>query len=618
MKRSGGLAGFAVGASVLVGFMSSSGCSGGAHDSGFGDDGGSGDNGGGGGDGGVFGDGGVHIGDGSLGGTCSTHCSSDLHSIVDCNNNVLMTCPANEGCGGTGCVAACDAAQANKSTIGCDYYAVDPDIIPEVVGGCFAAYIANTWDAPITITADWNGMSLTGSFMYTPSGSGPSLTYAPLANNTLPVGQIAIVFLDNVASEVAGLDGLNFNCPAGVQPALTTQDGATHGTGTGHAFHITTSAPAVAYDMFPFGGGQSAATSATLLLPTTAWDKNYVAVDAFPESSLSGGQPFIEIVAMTDATTVQINPTAAIVAGGGLAATPANTTGTYTLNKGEYLQFTQDAELTGSAILANNPVGVWGGESCLNIDVGVCCCDSAHQEIPPVSALGNEYVAVKYRDRIAGMAESPPWHIVGAVDGTVLTYDPATPPGAPTTLRNGQIVQFLTGTPFVVKSQDAMHPFYMSAHMTGADTIDPDETYGRGDPEFVNVIPPAEYLAAYTFFTDPTYSETNLVIVRQSVNGTFADVSLDCAGVLAGWQPIDSADTLEYTRADLVTGNFYAVGNCSNGRHEITSTLPFGLTVWGWGSEQTTAFSTQYVSYAYPAGASVQPINTVVVTPAPR
>ena len=46
--------------------------------------------------------------------------------------------------------------------------------------------------------------------------------------------------------------------------------------------------------------------------------------------------------------------------------------------------------------------------------------------------------------------------------------------------------------------------------------------------------------------------------------------------------------------------------------------------MWGWGSAATggtflgdVGYS-QYVSYAYPAGASVQPINTVVVPPKPK
>ena len=55
--------------------------------------------------------------------------------------------------------------------------------------------------------------------------------------------------------------------------------------------------------------------------------------------------------------------------------------------------------------------------------------------------------------------------------------------------------------------------------------------------------------------------------------------------------------------------NGQAQGKCNNGLHTIKSAAPFGLTVWGWD---------QYVSYAYPAGASVQPINTVIVPATPN
>jgi hypothetical protein len=50
----------------------------------------------------------------------------------------------------------------------------------------------------------------------------------------------------------------------------------------------------------------------------------------------------------------------------------------------------------------------------------------------------------------------------------------------------------------------------------------------------------------------------------------------------------------------------------------MTSMTPFGLTVWGWGSAATGLFSSQYVSYAYPAGQSIAPINTVTVPAVPQ
>jgi hypothetical protein len=156
----------------------------------------------------------------------------------------------------------------------------------------------------------------------------------------------------------------------------------------------------------------------------------------------------------------------------------------------------------------------------------------------------------------------------------------------------------------------------MATYMTGGDNAG-----GEGDPEWVNVVPTEQYMNSYTFFTDPTYPETNLVLVRRPGPHGFADVNLDCLGTVTGWQPLGP---YEFTRVDLVTGNFENVGNCSNGAHVMKSNLPFGVTVWGWGSSKTGGSTgtepnySQYVSYAYPAGMRLGQINGTLVLPDPK
>ena len=59
------------------------------------------------------------------------------------------------------------------------------------------------------------------------------------------------------------------------------------------------------------------------------------------------------------------------------------------------------------------------------------------------------------------------------------------------------------------------------------------------------------------------------------------------------------------------------MNGCSNGRHELKSLAPFGLNVWGWGTPNTSVFTCN-VSYSYPGGMNVQPINSVVVPPTPH
>jgi len=560
-------------------------------------------------------------GDGGGGSSCAQNlCSADLHDVVDCHGNVIQQCDASLGCAGGACVDPCAAAAANTSSVGCDYYAVNPDSFLTANGGCFAAYVANTWSMPVSIHVEYNGMSLPiDGFARIPTGQGGTITYTPLMGGMLPPNQVAIVFLANKPPAIP-LPGYEA-CPSGIAPALTTADAAVHGTGLGHAFHITTSAPVVAYDIFPYGGGNSAVTSATLLLPTSAWDTSYVAVDAWEQAhrpmtgSDSGGNdspPFLELVAQQDATHISIKPSVAIVGGTGVPAAAAGVSTTYTLAAGQVLQFTQNAELNGSSITSDAPIGMWGGHTCMDIPYDKIACDAAHQEIPPIHAMGSRYAAIRYPNRFGATVESPPWRIMGGADGTTLTYEPSQPPGAPSTLSFGQLAIFNAPGPFIVKSQDDDHPFYMSAHMTGCQTVN-DGNDCRGDPEFVNVVPPDQYLAAYTFFTDPTYPETHLVLTRERDGAQFDDVTIDCVGTVTGWVPVDAGDQLEYAYVDLVTGNFQGVGTCNNGIHTASSHHKFGLVVWGWGNAATGLFSSTYVSYAYPAGQSIKPINHVVL-----
>jgi hypothetical protein len=538
-------------------------------------------------------------------------CSSDLHSIVDCNTHqVIKTCPANTGCNPNGqCVAPCDSAATNHSSVGCEYYAINPDAFsPNAdapspssnhAGGCFVVFVANTWTSAVTLGAEFDGQSLDlTQSAYLPQGSGSALSYMPLAGGVLAENQIAIVFL----AQHAGSGGQQTLCPSAVHVAYTASDPAIHGTGLGHAFRLTASAPVVAYDIYPYGGASSQVTSATLLLPTSVWDTNYIATSAYQPESDGYADANLVFVASQDQTTLTINPTSAIQGGPNVTAAPQGMPMQYTLNGGESLQLSQLNELSGSAVLADKPIGVWGGHWGMYIPHSgsyVPGVDAAHQQLPPVKALGNEYVAVRYRNRSANATtdESVPWRIVGAVNGTALSYEPSAPAGAPSTLSRGQVVEFESAGPFVVLSQDNMHPFYFAGHMTGGSLAG-----GLGDPETVNVIPPQQFLDHYVFFTDPTYQETNLVIVRP--HSSAQDVSLDCLGSpVAGWQPVGAR--YDFTRVDLQHAGS-PVSGCDNGRHVIKSSAPFGVTVWGFD---------QYVSYAYPAGAAVRPINSVVVQP---
>lgn len=531
--------------------------------------------------------------------TCGLTCSSDFHTVVDCHGTKVQECGGTQGCdisSGT-CINACSAAFANKQSVGCEYYATNMDQFQNDV--CFAAFVANTWNTPAQITVEFAGQQLPlSSFARIPSGAGPSLQYAPIPPTGLAPGDVAILFL-------AGTPFSNVPCPAGINPALPSGSAMIGQSGIGNSFHITSDVPVVAYEINPYGGGSAAVTAASLLLPTSVWDTNYIAVTVSPYDIYP---PSMNVVAAEDNTTVTMLPVASVQGGSGLPSGPANQPYVFKLNKGQQAQFTQAQDLNGSILQSDKPIGFMAGQPCMRAPQGIAYCDHGEQMVPPVRALGNEYVGVMYRPRVPG--DQAIWHIVAAVDGTQFTY--SNPVGGPAALNAGKSYDFITETPFSVKSQDEDHPFMLFTYMSGS-TWKPGME-GYGDADFVISVPPAQYMSQYVFFTDPTYPEANLVVVRAKNNGNFEDVNLDCAGVLTGWQPVGD---YEWTRVDLISHNFQNVGNCSSGRHQITSKGRFGLWIWGWGTPETSSF-TSNVSYGYPGGMNVQPINEVVIPPLPK
>src|SRR5262249_2283256 len=123
----------------------------------------------------------------------------------------------------------CDAANQSKSSVGCEYWALNLDNIMN--GACFAAYVTNTWTTPIKIHVDYNGQALpVEQFTKIPTGQGASLTYAPYtAAAGLAPGAVAILFLSQTPQFPPPIGE---PCPQGITTAVTV-DPAVHGTGVG-------------------------------------------------------------------------------------------------------------------------------------------------------------------------------------------------------------------------------------------------------------------------------------------------------------------------------------------------------------------------------------------------
>ena len=536
-------------------------------------------------------------------------CSRDLKRVLlrhcDGTEEVVRECGPDLGCGDGACVDPCKSAELSKGSLGCSFATLPPDAVTgydRLPGACFAAMIANVWERPVTLQAMLGDEPIDiGPSTYYAESAGADVNYSPVGGPIAP-GKVAIVFL-------AHSDG-SLDCPKGVVPALQ-EDPIAHGTTRTRAFRLTTDAPVSAYSIWPYGGARSYVPTATLLLPISSWDRNYIAVSTWsqPGSGLPApvDWPFIQIVAAEDNTEVRMRPNVTVVGGSGVPGITAGQTQTWMLGRGEVLQIKQAQDTSGSPIETSKPVGLFGGSDCTHIPTNTLACDTTQQQIPPVSQWGTAYALAPYRSRNdwgAGTTtarEVVPWRFVGAANGTKLTYDPAPPAGAPETLEAGQVVTFMSSELATVRSQDAEHPFYAAMFMTGAWSF-PRQI---GDPDFVNIVPSEQFLDRYVFFTDYTYANTTLALVRRKTMADFHPVIVECAGEITDWTPIGNDGEYEFTWVYLTKDGApqrFAGGTCGNGRHEAHSDGPFSVHVWG---------MDRAASYGYAGGQGSRPLSNV-------
>lgn len=551
-------------------------------------------------------------GDAPLPPSCAgKRCSRDLHSVVDgCTDAVITTCAEGLGCSEGACVPACDSAAKAQGSIGCSFWAAPPDVLIESESSCFAAFVANTWDTPITLSAELGSdpLDVSQSVYRAIPKPGRVVEYERIVG-PIPKGEVGVVFLAQAEKTPDRMR--HVACPDGVTVAYKGVLAKEHTTSLYKAFHLKTSAPVSAYTIFPYGGAKSFTPAATLLTPSTSWDTSYLLVDAWRYQYRPGlGYPFVQIVAQED-TEVRLRPKVTVLDGINVPGGAKDSILKWNIKRGEVLELMQAESLAGSAIETTKPVGLFGGNQCAYVPDDFVACDTLHQQIPPVRQWSSAYSAVPYpsrRQTIANQPKAPEsvtWQIMGASDGTVVTYSPSAPLGAPTTLAAGQRAFFATDQYFSVKSQDPAHPIYLAVYMSGA-----EQYSSLGDPDFVNVVPDDQFLDHYAFLVDHTYADSALTVVRRKdINGDFHDVIVDCNGPVTGWQPLATDGTTEFAWVQITRGGLDAktpIGTCTYGRHEATSDGPFALYVWG---------MDDYASYGFPAGTGsrpTSPFNVVV------
>lgn len=512
-------------------------------------------------------------GSGGTGGTSGTSGSAGTGGIIQIEGG------AGDGSTGfNGDPKTCQQAADSHTYLGCDFW---PTVVANNVWEIFdyAVIVANAGDTAADVTIEKDGQ--------------------PVATGTVPPNGLQKFFLPWVKE----LKGPPANALGSATP-LTTSVRA-----PGGAYHLTTTVPVTVYQFnaleyqpaggpagkdwstCPGNGGVgcfSYSNDASLLLPSTAATGNYriTGVQSWPQANMGA---YFAVTGLEDGTTVKVQVVGSgqIIPGNGVPATAGGGVTSFPIGRGEVVEVLGNTtgDLSGSLVQADKPVQVITGIPCIQAPIGAQACDHIEESVFPAETLGTRYF-VNAPSGPNGNVVGQVVRVYGNVNGTQLSYPAGQPAGAPTTINDGQVVQFgPTDKDFEIQGD---HEFAVGLFMLGGSIVDPGAAVGnqKGDPSQSLAFAVEQYRTKYVFLAPDDYSVS------------YADIVM----------PIDASATLDGTAvtpgASALAADGYAVarvklGVGASGAHVLVSDKPVGLQVVGYGN---------YTSYQYPGGLNLKGI----------
>jgi hypothetical protein len=490
---------------------------------------------------------------GTCNGNTSSYCKADGSGFTDetCDPVQGSTCDPTSGL----CTGPCSALALGSSYIGCEYY---PTIIGNTVANQFdyAVAISNAGNQPAMVTIEDGSLTAPVTITVAP---------ASVAIQILP-WQPDLKLCSNQTDPDACLG-------AQVNGALVAKG----------AYHLRATSPVTVYQFsaleYTLNGSFSFTNDASLLFPTNAWRKEYY-VAAWPYWTARATPSELTVTATQPGTTVTLTTTASTTAAGGAPAFTAGTPQTQALEPGGVLELASTTgDLSGTHIVADHPIQVLGGHFCTNVPDGVAACDHLEESMFSVEALGVKYAVNAPQVTSIPIGKVEIVRIIATAPNTTLTYDPPQM-GVPNTIANaGGVLELPSSAASFVITAD--HKILVAQYMEG------QEAGGNtGDPAMTLAVPVEQFRSQYLFHAPISY-ETNYLDVTTPTGST---LTLDGVA-LAGATPITAG--LDLYRVTLTNGP------ASDGNHSISGTMPFGISVYGYG---------QYTSYWYPGGLDLKTI----------
>ncbi len=453
------------------------------------------------------------------------------------------------------CVSACEVAELTQSYFGCVYYAADlPNNTNSVATKDYAIVVSN-----------------------------PSQTDTATVTISTEVGVVTTLIVP----------------PRGVETySVFPRPRSIVGTGQWRAaYKIVSNTPIAVYQFNSLTTISAASTDASLLFAAHTLAKKYYVMDYTGfDGGTANGDNFLAVYAADGVTSVTVTPTQPILASEAgspvpFAASPAGVPVTFTLDEFDVLVLmpsTTAQDLTGTVVEGDAPIGVFGGNRCTNVPVGMLYCDHLEQQIFPRQAIGDFYVVSKTHARTSCAVEDR-IRVLADADNTVVTVDP--PVAGPYTLNAGEWAEFGIMDHTVVSSDQ---PFYVGQFIRSSNSGECDS---EADPAFILQVPVAQFRLDYVFLTPETYTTDYVAIIAEPG----ANVLLDGQSVTLTPTPVGTSG---YSVTDVVVA--------VDGGHVVEANSKVGVIVYGYGGPSgADPNGVVNVSYGYPAGLDLVAINPV-------
>jgi hypothetical protein len=326
-------------------------------------------------------------------------------------------------------------------------------------------------------------------------------------------------------------------------------------------------------------------TDAFLAIPVNSLGQEHIIMSYLAQTGASERSQF-GIVASQDNTTITITPS--VNASGHIAGIPY----TITLNRNQAYQLktvtnasVPNPDLTGTIVVGDKPISVFGSHLCASIPIGFGFCDHLTEQLPSTDTWGKDFVTASLKLRTGGDI----FRVLASTNDTEIRLNGT----LVSTINRGQFYEL--SLPSNSFNQITTTKPCLVAQFCKGGTVD-----GVVSDPFMTIVPPKEQFFGSTVFSTPATGFINNFVNIITPNAGVGLIKLDGVTIASSEYTAIGSSGFSGARITIPLGS-----------HTLTApNIAFGAFVYGYDTDD---------SYGYPAGqvyAAVATATTLTLLPA--